>query len=154
MECNPTVNKKKELFAATFTKICAWSGKKYCWPSMEKARKLCKKWFHVDISERSGSRYMSQLVEEKVFFRKRRRPRSVRGQIQTQSSLTFLKVGAFKVMGRLRILGGVLDRLSDAPKMAYNLFKQRESHLRYVDNLSEDDSSRVKGAPSAVFRTA
>ena len=147
------LNKKKELFAATFFKICAWSGKKYCWPSMQKARNLCKKWFHADIAERSASRYMSQLVEERVFFRKPRRPRSVRGQIQTQTSLTFLKVGAFKCMGRFRKLGEVLTRLTDAPKVAYNLFKKRESHLRYVDNLSGDDSSKVKGPPSAVFRT-
>ena len=148
------LNKRKEIFAIHWFKNCAWHGKKYSTMSMEKARAQIKKWNHVDISERSASRYMHDLKEEKILDRQRRRPRCVRGQIQTQSSLTFLKRGAFGLMGRFKPLADLFYRLADAPKMAYNLLKQRESHLRYVDNLSGDDSSKVKGMPSAVFRRA
>ena len=148
------LNKRKEIFAIHWVKNCAWHRHKYSTMGMAKCLEQIEKWTKVKISPRSGSRYMSQLVKERVFRRQPRRPRSVRGQLQTQTSLTFLKQGAFKLLGRFRPLIDVLNRLTDAPKMAYNLFKKRESHLRYVDNLSIDDSSKVKGAPSAVFRTA
>lgn len=148
------LNKRKEIFAIHWFKNCAWHGKRYSTMSMGKARAQIEKWNHIKIPERSASRYMSELVNEKVFERKRRSPRCVRGMIQAQTSLTFLKRGAFQLMGRFMPLVDLFHRLADAPKMAYNLFKQRESHLRHVDNLSIDDLSKSKGAPSAVFRTA
>jgi hypothetical protein len=148
------VNKKKEFFAITFFKNCAWHGKRYSVMSMEKARYLCKKWYHVDISERSASRYMHELKEEKIFERQRRAPRRERGQLKARSSLTYLKEGVFKMMGKFRPLVDVLNRLADAPKVAYNLLKRRDKHHPFVDKQGDDGLVSVKRMDAAVFRTA
>lgn len=148
------VNKKMELFAITLFKLCAWTGMKYCWVSMQKARKLCKQWFHVDISERSASRYMQELVKEKMFERQRRAPRRERGQLKARSSLTYLKEGVFKMMGKFRPLVDVLNRLADAPKMAYNLLKRRDKHHPFVDKQGDDGLVSVKRMDATVFSRA
>jgi len=154
MENSQRFNKKKELFAVTFFKICEWSGKKYCWPAMEKARILCRKWFHVDLSERTASRYMHELVEERVFERQRRAPRREQGKLKARSSLTYLKEGAFKMMGRFRPLVDVLNRLADAPKVAYNLLKRRDKYQPSVDNRGVDGLVSLKRMDAVVFRRA
>ena len=145
------LNKKKELFAATFFKNCAWHGHKYSRMGMVKARHLCKKWFGPSIPERSASRYMSQLKQEKVFDRQRRAPRAKDGRITAQTSLTYLKEGAFRMMGNFKPLVNAFYRLADAPKMAYNLFKNRGDHLRPVDKWAKDDNLLLKGSPAGSF---
>ncbi len=145
------LNKKKELFAVTFFKNCAWHGHKYSRMSMVKARSLCKKWFKAPISERSASRYMSQLKEERVFDRQRRAPRDKAGRITAQTSLTYLKEGAFRLMGNFKPLADAFYRLADAPKMAYNLFKNRGDHLRPLDRWAKDDRLLSQGGPAGSF---
>jgi hypothetical protein len=144
-------NKRKEIFAIHWFRNCAWHGKKYSEMSMAKARAQILKWNHIKISERSGSRYMHELVKEKVLERKRRAPRKVQGKLQPQTSLTFLKEGVFKMMGHFRYLGDVYLKLADAPKVAYNLFKRRESNPPLVERWGGIDLARIRRCASGDF---
>jgi len=148
------LSQKAEIIAIVFFKNCSWHGKRYSEMGMKKARKLCKKWFHVDLPERTASRCMHELVEEKIFERQRRAPRREQGQLKARSSLTYLKEGVFKMMGRFRPLVDVLNRLADAPKVAYNLLKRRDKHQPFVNNKGVDGLVSVKRMDAAVFPTA
>ena len=148
------LSKKAETLAIVFFKNCSWHGKRYSEMGMQKARKFCKNWFRVSISERSGSRYMSELVKEKIFERQRRAPRRERGQLKARSSLTYLKEGVFKMMGTFRPLVDVLNRLADAPKVAYNLLKRRDKHQPTVDKQGVDGLVSVKRNDAVVHSRA
>ena len=138
------VNKKRELFAIVFFRLCAHFRKRYCWARMDTVRKYCRVWYGVDISERSASRYVHDLIAEGVFSRMKRLKRGEDGKIIAKSSLTILKEGAFKMVGRFRPILDALALLADAPKKAYNLFKKREKYPPVLISRGMDTSAGEK----------
>ena len=147
--------KKKELCVLlVISKLAAWAGKLYVYPGRPKVVKLCKKWFGVPMSQRTLSRVFSSMQAGSYIGRQVRKTHSQEGLVRSHSSMTFLKWRSLNLLSGLGGLSGLVRKLTGMPKVAPNISQGRRSSEPCGQLASLISQSVLKGAPSAVFRTA